>query len=28
MTTFCVKSVDHCKQLVKENEGKYRRIVR
>ena len=22
MTTFCVKSVDHCKKLVAENEGK------
>jgi hypothetical protein len=22
MTTFCVKSVDHCKKLVTENEGK------
>ncbi len=22
MTTFCVKSVDHCKKLVSENEGK------
>lgn len=21
MTTFCVKSVDHCKKLVSENEG-------
>jgi hypothetical protein len=21
MTTFCVKSVDHCKKLVTKNEG-------
>jgi hypothetical protein len=26
MTTFCVKSVDHCKKLVSENEGKSMRI--
>ncbi len=27
MTTFCVKSVDHCKKLVTENEGKSYRIL-
>ncbi len=26
MTTFCVKSVDHCKKLVSENEGKLNRV--
>jgi len=25
MATFCIKSVDHCKKLVTENEGKLNR---
>ena len=26
MTTFCIKSVDHCKRLATENEGKLHEI--
>lgn len=26
MSMFCVKSVDHCKQMITENEGRFVRI--